>query len=562
MDWQKLFRSHILERGYQYYCDGAVDNLVRKDGAVIAEVYGTDVYDVEIGFADDTIIGMTCSCPYADGENFCKHMAAVLYELNEGEAEKTAAVEEEAAEFLRGDAPTARRTTENDDLLSLVDEYTLRKFVADLFANDESMRDRLKNFANEENSKKGLAYYREQVDRVDRTYGDRYGYIVYQETAGYIVDLERILVRGTALLLEQSKYLDAFQLTSYVLDTAIAADLDDSDGWLGQLIHSAVEAWTTIVKACGASEKREIFAWFEERLDHDREDLLFTAAETVLMHHFLEGEFTGTMLALTERKATAAKTIASPWLKQYEEERWAKNHLRCMEAAGLPWEERKAYCRKNWELPAMRAYYIEKQIKEKQYDKAIAALRESMVLDQEYWDLIHSHSLRLKEIYRLSGRNEEYVNQLWQLMLKDAPGDLKIYRELRDQYTPDEWVLQRERIFTQLPSRYNPDILYKEDQLYDRLLEYVLKEPGLFALEKYHKLFKKAYPRELIRKYEAELEAMALQSSDRNRYREMVRILKKMGQLEGGREKAQEIAGRWKRQYRRRRAMMEELAKL
>ena len=27
MNWQKLFASHILERGYDYYCDGAVENI-------------------------------------------------------------------------------------------------------------------------------------------------------------------------------------------------------------------------------------------------------------------------------------------------------------------------------------------------------------------------------------------------------------------------------------------------------------------------------------------------------------------------------------------------------
>ena len=27
MNWKKLFATHILERGYDYYCDGAVENM-------------------------------------------------------------------------------------------------------------------------------------------------------------------------------------------------------------------------------------------------------------------------------------------------------------------------------------------------------------------------------------------------------------------------------------------------------------------------------------------------------------------------------------------------------
>ena len=43
MNWQKLFASHILERGYDYYCDGAVENIEIGRDDIRADVVGTEV---------------------------------------------------------------------------------------------------------------------------------------------------------------------------------------------------------------------------------------------------------------------------------------------------------------------------------------------------------------------------------------------------------------------------------------------------------------------------------------------------------------------------------------
>ena len=94
MNWQKLFASHILERGYDYYCDGAVENIEIGHDDIRADVVGTEDYEVEISLNDGEVTDMYCSCPFAAGGNNCKHMAAVLYEwtadiMDEDEPEDT-----------------------------------------------------------------------------------------------------------------------------------------------------------------------------------------------------------------------------------------------------------------------------------------------------------------------------------------------------------------------------------------------------------------------------------------------------------------------------------------
>ena len=74
---EELFDDLILERGYEYAQEGAVDH-VRKVGEIIyATVHGTEDYHVKIDDND-----MFCDCPYAKEGAHCKHMAAVLYYLD------------------------------------------------------------------------------------------------------------------------------------------------------------------------------------------------------------------------------------------------------------------------------------------------------------------------------------------------------------------------------------------------------------------------------------------------------------------------------------------------
>ena len=81
-DWQHKFASRILERGENYYIDGAVQSMKWDGKKIAATVSGTETYKVKITVSDGVVGDMSCSCPYADVDN-CKHMAAVLFAASE-----------------------------------------------------------------------------------------------------------------------------------------------------------------------------------------------------------------------------------------------------------------------------------------------------------------------------------------------------------------------------------------------------------------------------------------------------------------------------------------------
>lgn len=86
MKWKHLFTGEILKRGEQYKKKGRVSNLIQVNGnKYIANVYGTsyDHYNVSVRLSGSSVESMGCTCPYAQSGRTCKHMAAMLYVLEE-----------------------------------------------------------------------------------------------------------------------------------------------------------------------------------------------------------------------------------------------------------------------------------------------------------------------------------------------------------------------------------------------------------------------------------------------------------------------------------------------
>ena len=198
----------------------------------------------------------------------------------------------------------------------------------------------------------------------------------------------------------------------------------------------------------------------------------------------------------------------------------------------------------------------------KDYDRALQVLDESLNLDNQYSGLVLNYYYQKKEIYRLQGNQEAYLKQLWQLMLEYGTRDMDLYRELKKQYSKEEWIKQREELFKKLPKDAAIDQLYKEEELYDRLLEFVLRSSGLSALQKYEDVLIKDYPQQILEKYRDEVSQMARYTSNRKQYAYMVSLLRRMREIDGGAQMVKEIADEWRSNYGNRRAMMDELRKL
>ena len=102
MEWKKYFYETMIKRGRQYYNSGRVKRLHYTNGQWTAIVRGSRHYSVKIRLDENgEIRRMSCDCPFADGGENCKHMAAVLMAIEE---EQKKDVQEEEVQQLQPDA--------------------------------------------------------------------------------------------------------------------------------------------------------------------------------------------------------------------------------------------------------------------------------------------------------------------------------------------------------------------------------------------------------------------------------------------------------------------------
>ena len=576
MNWQKLFASHILERGYDYYCDGAVENIEIGRDDLRADVVGTEDYEVEISLNDGKVTDMYCSCPYAAGGNNCKHMAAVLYEwtadiMDEDEPEDTdnEDMDDDAdAESMDLFEPAVtvcdykKKSAAVEKLVTSAERDIVQAFLVSVLAEDKKLLLRFRNMVNKCATKEDVEDYFEQIDEIADRYLGRDHFINYYQAYDFMLELEEIIDKDVRRMIDNGSHISAFHVMNHIFVLLGTVDMDDSGGETSMLAEQIYQLWLELLTKVNAQDKRKMFIWFTTHMDGSVIDYLEEYIEQIIMEEFKEPEYEQDKLSFMEEMIEKAEKKDSGWSRDYAVGKWTVTYLKTLEEKNAPEDQLEEICKKYWNNSGVRRYYIDRYFEKKEYDRVLQVLDESIELDKAYRGQVLEYNQKKKEIYRLQGNKSAYIEQLWKLVLEQSAGDLDIYKELKAQYSEKEWLIKREELFKKLPANAHIDRLYKEEKLYDRLLAYVLKSSGLYAVQSYENVLKKEYPKQILSKYQDEVNKMASCTGNRKHYADLVALLRRMKQIKGGSEIVETIVEEWKIKYRNRPAMMDELSKL
>lgn len=576
MNWQKLFASHILERGYDYYCDGAVENIEIGRDDLRADVVGTEDYEVEISLNNGKVTDMYCSCPYAAGGNNCKHMAAVLYEwtadiMDEDEPEDTDNEDmddDEDAESMDLFEPAVtvcdykKKSAAVEKLVTSAERDIVQAFLVSVLAEDKKLLLRFRNMVNKCATKEDVEDYFEQIDEIADRYLGRDHFINYYQAYDFMSELEEVIDKDVRRMIDNGSHISAFHVMNHIFVLLGNVDMDDSGGETSMLAEQIYQLWLELLTKVNAQDKRKMFIWFTTHMDGSVIDYLEEYIEQIIMEEFKEPEYEQDKLSFMEEMIEKAEKKDSGWSRDYAVGKWTVTYLKTLEEKNAPEDQLEEICKKYWNNSGVRRYYIDRYFEKKEYDRVLQVLDESIELDKAYRGQVLEYNQKKKEIYRLQGNKSAYIEQLWKLVLEQSAGDLDIYKELKAQYSEKEWLIKREELFKKLPANAHIDRLYKEEKLYDRLLAYVLKSSGLYAVQSYENVLKKEYPKQILSKYQDEVNKMASCTGNRKHYADLVALLRRMKQIKGGSEIVETIVEEWKIKYRNRPAMMDELSKL
>lgn len=560
-NWKDLFRPHILERGWNYYVEGAVQEIKPTPNGVQAVVEGTEDYDVEIEISDGEVHDMWCSCPYAEDGNYCKHMAAVLYEMEDSDKDG----ERSGGSALSWEERYRQSQQELSEVISHISEEEVRRLLLELALEDEKLQNRILTQYTDMISERQMLRLKKEIDNIAYENSDRSGFIDWRNAYGYVQAMEDFLYSNVQALIDKGCTMQAFELTNAVFIRVANEDIDDSEGGITELADTCYEFWKKILDHCKETEKEQIFRWFEKhQSDGTVVDYMEDYICDFLMNEFHDQELLKKKLAMLDELIEEEEDNGdseNPWGLHYRYENNILKRLEIMKELGYPEEEIQKYKEKNWRLAAVRKLQLIEYLEAGDNAAAIRLLTESKELDKSLPGLVAEYSEKLISLYQREGMKQEYKKELIFQVLNCRQGDLKFAEKLKKACTEKEWEDYREKILTANSGWQIRYKLLEKEGMYERLFQERISSGSIYSLDQYEKILMKRFPEDMRDAYVGYVKNQAGHVADRKKYKELIQYLKKIKKYPDGSRIANEIAGEWRQCYYRRPAMMDELRK-
>lgn len=556
--FESLFQPHIFERGYDYYATGRVQEMKKNGTHYFATVRGSDTYYVRIETTEEGFIaGMACDCPYADGGLNCKHMAAVLLALTEHENSGSVIQAVNPLDEL----PEVLQRIGKEEALDFLQEQ--------LHQNDDLLR----TFQNKYVSYFGHVSANQYVSRIHQTFRDytRYeGYVSYRQVNDFFHDVMSHC-REMNELLEAKEYRIPLKMGIAVLEELKDLQIDDSDGTPSVIAGACCEVFNCIAEECKDSHViDQLFKWLCNCMQQQDLDDLEDEVREVFAGYFNEKKYASSKMEVVESRvqsALAALNQKGGIYREHELTTWILMKADTMKAIGATDEEINKLLSKYIYLDEIRERFVDSLERKGDYLRAARLLNEGKQISSEKRrrrpGTVRKYCDRLISVYKKMGDHEAYKRELYEMLYEHDMGSVSVYTELRDLYTPEEWVQQREEIIRNLSHRgisnFRLDRIYAEEKLLDRLLASVLSSESICSLEEYEDMLKCEYSRELLGAYEKAAKKEAESANKRSKYRKIASILNHMRSYSGGGELVRQIVKEFRVKYKRRKAMQEEL---
>ena len=538
MEWETYFQKRILDRGYEYYFDERVEDLRINSNRIKAVVNGTDFYHVEIKLNGNQIIGMSCDCPYAQDGHNCKHMAAVLYEWQ------------------------LRETHPEIDSLQLVEdasEEDVRSFLIQVLDDHPNLVESFKQYTQNAFS---LDTMIDDLQGVCDSYSDGYHYIDYEFSCDFCEYFETAVFKWLDLLKKKDQYSLAFQFLLKAYEVFYCLDIEDNEGETVGLSCAIISQWANIIMCMDDLERMEAFAELGQYLNRVR-DYYDKQKILEIFYDCLKGkEFLKLKLDFVKEQLDYIESHDDISNSEYALEGFAKMYLELLKKNKASKKEISAVHEKYWKYIPIRMDFIYTCINNKEYDKALDYIDKFIDLDYKNQSFIKLDMMLKKDIYKKQGNTEAYREELKNLILFFNDTNIEDYIEMRSLFSDKEWIKERDSIIEQLtPGRFLCEILETE-QLYEQLLDALLRSDDKYLLHQYTDLLSNEYPEQLLQIYREIVEKKAKSTGSRKHYYQIVEELRIMKSISGGDKVVDEIIKKWKIQYKNRSAMMDELSRI
>lgn len=553
IDFEELFEEKILKRGYSYYLDDSVHDVTKNDNCYEGLVYGTEIYEVQVEIDEEgNVEDMDCDCPYAE-ENNCKHMAALLYYIeNDGKIESKKII---------------RNTDNFDKIVDRISENEMKEFVlAKLYENSNFQNEFRSHFVQYFEKTPKKVYERRISQSVYQAIG-RKGFIEYNETDRFSDPMYDYIQEANNLI-KHKEYQAPFWIASLILEELPDLPIDDSDGTTSYIESECVEVIEKILDKCKSeSIINEIFNWIIESIKNDTLGDYSDGIEKILDEYFIENKFINERLKIIDTKIQKLNQEKDHY-SEYKLESLIKTKIALLYQLGMD-KEALETIKDNICFVPIRKMLIDKEKENGNIDQVEKLLKEGMniALKRGHSGTVTYYIEELLSIYEKQNNNEKYKDLVQETLFKYSRASFKYYKKLKELYTKEQWKNKRDSIIKELESDgegYHRDDLrqiYIEEQYYDKLFHSVMTTPLFEIVVRYEKYLKKDFEKQLLEEYQKIVDEKSRFTGKRN-YEEVRKILQHMKTLKDGEKFVEKMIEEYKIKYANRRLMLEELDKI
>lgn len=555
-NFRQVIPSQILTRGRDYYRNQHVSDLTMdEEGLWLAQVEGTETYDVTIEQDADGKLTCSCTCPYDMGK-YCKHVAAVLYAIEETFPESIAGKSKRRA--------AAKRVTKQDKLRKALDGLTKEVIITglmELAQQDRALLNQLLIRFNATGEK--ASDYKAIVNQALRSGRGEYGFIDYygaMRAAKKLYDL----IEQAGHMAAEGQPERAVAIYQAVLEntTAVMDKTDDSSGEPGGVIETAFERLAACAEQMNSNDRAALFEYCLEQASQEKYrafswdwDWFGIAADLVE----IPAQRDKLMNALDQ---AGRLTHRDSFYRKYHAERTADLQLRMI----LRLDGRAAadtFIKANLHLDTVRQSAITNYIAQGRLAEAKALIEGGIEKHR------NSNRAFLAE-YQMLRLQLALVQQDKPAIVEQARGlwlslaDSRYYALLKENVPADEWRTFLADLVNEM--RQRPDMLawvYAQEGLWDHILP-LLRQPELAAyiLKSYEGELEKRFPDEIAGVYEQQIRHLERKAqAGRSTYQKMADYLRHMKRL-GKTESANRIISDLRAKYPQRRALLDEISNI
>jgi uncharacterized Zn finger protein len=559
--FEQYIDEAILKRGLQYFKKGHVHEPEEiSHGEYEAIVEGTEDYTVQFTLKNGIVTEHVCDCPYDFGP-VCKHVAAVIFYLQQDELELNK--KNKRAKTDQTTKPAKRKTVAQqvDELLEKATHDELKQFVREKATANAPFRNLFLSSFAQHNSNESKELYVKQVKSILKTASDRHGFIDWSASriVGNAVDN---LLESAQKQINNRNYTSAVFICTAVMEqmTEALQYADDSNGDIGGSVDAAYEMLYTIAKEQSSEEIRKLII-----------EYCFTSFDKQIYSgwdwHIGVLRLAALLLKTEEEIERVFKQIDKAQRSDYErEEAQSIKYNILLKTKGENAAEK--YLEKNITNSNLRREAIQKELKKRNFEKAISLAKDGVKYDlkdkpglaKEWYDW-------LLKIAQAQNDSEKIIEYARMLFIDNFRNEQDYYQILKQYVKPDKWNAFVEAVIQDITTKKRwldtgliASILIKEEW-WDRLLELVKKTPDLNTIDHYEKYLSKNYSDEIVELYANGITKYMKNSMGRDHYQNACRYIRKIIKL-GARDKANEIISYLRTEYPKRKALMEELAKV